>query len=115
LVQSVKRYNDSAALGYDPDFCKDPQLIRPIEKPPFYGVEIRPAALGITSYGIQIDESGHVQGQDTGAIQGLFAAGECTGGIIGSRYLSSGNSLANCLVFGRQAGRSAALHALATK
>ncbi len=114
VVHSVGRYNESAGLGYDRDFCKYPEFLRPIEKPPFYGVEIRPAALGITSYGVQIDESGQVQGEGISPIVGLFAAGECTGGIIGSRYLSSGNSLANCLVFGRTAGRSAAVHALAT-
>ena len=45
-------------------------------------------------------------------LPGLFAAGECTGGTLGSRYLSSGNSLGNCFVFGRVAGRSAASHAL---
>jgi fumarate reductase flavoprotein subunit len=112
VVGSVLRYNASAAIGDDRDFGKDPKYLRPIETPSFYGVEIRPAALGITCYGIQINESGHVVGQAASFIVGLFAAGECTGGIIGSRYLSSGNSLANCFVFGRIAGRSAARHAL---
>jgi succinate dehydrogenase/fumarate reductase flavoprotein subunit len=113
VIGSVNRYNESAAMGYDRDFAKDAKFLRPLEKPPFYGVEIRPAALGLTCFGIQIEESGHVVSENASTIEGLFAAGECTGGIIGSRYLSSGNSLANCLVFGRRAGRSAARHALA--
>jgi succinate dehydrogenase/fumarate reductase flavoprotein subunit len=39
----------------------------------------------------------------------LFAAGECVGGVLGDVYVGSGNALANALVFGRVAGRSAAL------
>ncbi len=112
VVGSVKRYNESAALGYDRDFGKDGKFLRPIEKPPFYGTEVRPAALGVTCYGIHIDESARVVSESATIIDGLFAAGECTGGIIGSRYLSSGNSLATSFVFGRRAGRSAAEHAL---
>jgi fumarate reductase flavoprotein subunit len=107
VVGSAKRYNESAAIGHDRDFGKDPKFLRPIEKPPYYGVEIRPAALGITCFGIQIDESGQVMDEAASVIHGLFAAGECTGGTIGGRYLSSGNSLASCFVFGRSAARQA--------
>ena len=52
---AVRRYNESASLGEDRDFAKDARFVRPIEKPPFYGVELRPAAIGATSYGVQID------------------------------------------------------------
>ncbi len=46
---------------------------------------------------------------DTGAasIAGLFAAGECSGGMHGSNRLG-GNSLSDLLVFGRRAGLGAA-------
>jgi succinate dehydrogenase/fumarate reductase flavoprotein subunit len=40
-------------------------------------------------------------------IPGLFAAGEVTGGVHGRNRLG-GNSLLDCVVFGREAGRSAA-------
>jgi fumarate reductase flavoprotein subunit len=109
---AVDRYNQSARLGDDRDFGKDPTLVRALEHPPYYGAEIRPAALGTTSYGIQIDDSGRVLHELQHPIPGLFAAGECTGGVLGSRYLSSGNSLANSFVFGRVAGRAAAISAL---
>lgn len=112
-VGSVRRYSESAALGEDRDFAKDARFLRPLEKPPFYGVEIRPAALGTTHYGLQIDDTGHVLSESQSPIDGLFAAGECTGGVLGPRYLSSGNSLANSFVFGRAAGRAAARYALA--
>ena len=37
---------------------------------------------------------------------GLYAAGECTGGVHGGDRLA-GNSLLECVVFGRTAGASA--------
>jgi succinate dehydrogenase / fumarate reductase flavoprotein subunit/L-aspartate oxidase len=45
-------------------------------------------------------------GQTT--VEGLFAAGEITGGVHG-RNRMMGNSLLDCTVFGRRAGRAAAL------
>ena len=41
-------------------------------------------------------------------VQGLFAAGEVTGGLHGANRLG-GNSLAEILIFGKRAGRAAAL------
>src|SRR5881296_1980546 len=43
-------------------------------------------------------------------VKGLFAAGECAGGMHGSNRLG-GNSLSDLLVFGRRAGLYAALYA----
>jgi succinate dehydrogenase / fumarate reductase flavoprotein subunit len=53
---------------------------------------------------------------DTGAARtpGLFAAGECSGGMHGSNRLG-GNSLSDLLVFGRRAGASAAEYAAGRK
>jgi succinate dehydrogenase / fumarate reductase flavoprotein subunit len=45
-----------------------------------------------------------------GTVPGLFAAGECAGGMHGSNRLG-GNSLSDLLVFGRRAGQYAALYA----
>ena len=44
-------------------------------------------------------------------VQGLFAAGEVTGGLHGANRLG-GNSLAEILIFGKRAGRAAALRSL---
>ncbi len=51
---------------------------------------------------------------DTGAatVPGLFAAGECSGGMHGSNRLG-GNSLSDLLVVGRRAGLGAADYARA--
>jgi L-aspartate oxidase len=52
--------------------------------------------------GLVIDRDGHT------TVEGLFAAGEITGGVHG-RNRMMGNSLLDCAVFGRRAGRAAAL------
>jgi succinate dehydrogenase / fumarate reductase, flavoprotein subunit len=51
---------------------------------------------------------------ETGAsiVPGLFATGECSGGMNGANRLG-GNSLSDLLVFGKRAGESAARHAAA--
>ncbi|HVJ49168.1 FAD-binding protein [Desulfitobacterium sp.] len=54
--------------------------------------------------GIQINSEGETD------IPGLFACGECTGGIHGANRLA-GSALVECAVFGPRAGRSAATYA----
>jgi succinate dehydrogenase / fumarate reductase flavoprotein subunit len=52
--------------------------------------------------GIQVDAETHAT-----EVEGLYAVGECAAGVHGANRLG-GNSLAECLVFGRIAGREAA-------
>ena len=115
VAGAVDRYNGHAARGEDRDFLKPARFLRPLVTAPFYGVEIRPSMLGSGACGLEIDTDGHVLDAQSREIPGLFAAGEAAGGVIGTRYMGSGNSWARCLVFGRAAGRSAALHALAQR
>lgn len=60
--------------------------------------------------GIAIDACAHAQTTTQAPLQGLFAAGECTGGMYGADRIG-GLSSANCLVFGQIAGTRAALYA----
>jgi succinate dehydrogenase / fumarate reductase, flavoprotein subunit len=57
--------------------------------------------------GVEVDAD---TGAATGAVQGLFAAGEVSGGMHGSNRLG-GNSLSDLLVFGKRAGEHAAAYA----
>ncbi len=113
LTGTIERYNAGARRGRDVDYLKAPEYLQPIENPPYYAVEVRPASLAVTACGLRIDEDGRVVGRRGEPIDGLFAAGECTGGILGSLYAGSGNSLANCVTYGRIAGRAAAALAAA--
>ncbi|KAI8900298.1 FAD binding domain-containing protein [Globomyces pollinis-pini] len=60
-------------------------------------------AIHYTMGGIKIDLDGQVYGAN-GAINGLYAAGEVTGGVHGQNRLA-GNSLLECVVFGRRIAR----------
>lgn len=108
LIGSIDRYNEGARKGADPDYGKRADFLRPVESGPFYAAQLRLATVCLTSVGPAIDEDARVVG-GSGVVPGLFAAGECTGGTLGDRYIGTGNSWINCVVFGRVAGRTAAL------
>jgi fumarate reductase flavoprotein subunit len=108
LVSTVTRYNADCAAGRDSAFFKSPKQLRPVATPPYYAAEIRPAIICLTSCGPRITPDTRVLDQNERVIPGLFAAGEVTGNVLGDRYIGGGNSIANAIVFGRIAGRSAA-------
>ena len=108
LETTMAGFNADCALGVDGRFGKDPAWLRPVATAPFYGAEIFPAMIALTACGIRIDPDGRALTRTGRSIAGLYAAGETTGGPMGLQYAGSGSSLANSLVFGRIAGRSAA-------
>ena len=107
LQATVERVNELHAMHEDADYLKDPKFLEPIEEGPFYGVEVRPATCCFTACGLRIDRDARVLDSSGRPISGLFAAGEVTGGVIGPRYVGSGNSYGNCVTMGRVAGQSA--------
>ena len=56
-----------------------------------------------TMGGVVINEKSEVLQKDSNRIEGLWAAGEITGGVHGQNRLG-GSSLLECVVFGRIAG-----------
>jgi flavocytochrome c len=113
LAGSVQRYNRAVEAGVDDQFGKYRAFLDPIAQPPFYGVELRPSTVCFTSFGLRIDPDARVLDEASAPIAGLYAAGECTGGVVGAHYVGSGNSYANITTYGRIAGAAAARHALA--
>ena len=61
--------------------------------------------------GLLIDTDSACIGSNNLAIPGLYAAGEVAGGVHGNNRLG-GNSLLDCVVFGRVAGKAAAKYML---
>ena len=108
LQATVDRVNELVDLHEDVDYLKDPSFLEPIAEGPFYAVEVRPATCCFTATGLRIDRDANVLDSSGRPIRGLFAAGEVTGGVIGPRYVGSGNSYGNCVTMGRVAGQSAA-------
>lgn len=107
FVKSVERFNSFFSRRVDLDFGKRllPEA-EPLDRPPFYGVRLWPK-VHYTMGGIGIDERAAVMDLDGHAIEGLFAAGEVTGGVHGACRLGS-CSITECLVMGRLAGKNAA-------
>ncbi len=79
---------------------------RGIVKAPYYAIHIKPA-IHYTMGGVKINHLAEVLREDGAAIKGLYAAGEVTGGLHGDNRIG-GNSIAETVVFGRQAGKQAA-------
>lgn len=110
LTATVDRVNELVELHEDRDYLKDPTFLEPIASGPFYAVEVRPATCCFTACGLRINRDAEVLDESGRPITGLYAAGEVTGGVIGPRYVGSGNSYGNCVTMGRVAGQSAAAH-----
>ncbi len=89
LPAMVRQY-----MRYQIDITKQPILVYPTQH--------------YQNGGILIDENAQC------SIPGLFIAGEASGGVHGRNRLM-GNSLLDILVFGRRAGKNAALYASTTK
>eukprot|EP01102_Stenamoeba_stenopodia_P018286 TRINITY_DN6680_c0_g1_i1.p1 TRINITY_DN6680_c0_g1~~TRINITY_DN6680_c0_g1_i1.p1 ORF type:complete len:647 (-),score=162.21 TRINITY_DN6680_c0_g1_i1:62-1891(-) len=63
--------------------------------------------------GLEVNANAEVKNKSGVVIQGLYASGEVVGGVHGANRLG-GNSLLDCVVYGRVAGASAAAKVLQT-
>ncbi|QTQ14739.1 flavocytochrome c [Treponema parvum] len=104
----VKTLSDYAAIqksGKDPIGRKASEMPLPLEKAPYYAVEVGPA-VHHTMGGLKIDAKAEVLNTKGQPIPGVFAAGEVTGGVHGGNRLG-GNAIADIEVFGKMAADSA--------
>uniref|UniRef100_A0A0N4Z482 fumarate reductase (NADH) n=1 Tax=Parastrongyloides trichosuri TaxID=131310 RepID=A0A0N4Z482_PARTI len=105
LMETFIKYNKNADDGRD-DFGKTVFPTKFDMDKPFYMAMITPA-IHYTMGGLKINSEGQVYSEMTNdTFKGLYAAGEVTGGVHGNNRLA-GNSLLECVVFGRAAGLSA--------
>merc|ERR1712019_227939 len=80
-----------------------------VKSQPFYVAIITPV-IHYCMGGLEIDAEGAVLGK-SGIIKGLYCAGEVAGGVHGNNRLG-GNSLLDCVVFGRVTGAAATKYIL---
>ena len=85
--------------------CSNIQRGRANLEPPFYSTRMK-LAVHYTMGGVRINSKAAVLDRLGHEIDGLFAAGEVTGGIHGTNRLG-GNGIADAFVFGRIAGENA--------
>lgn len=104
LKQTIEKFNKDSENGKDTLFNLR-RLGFKIEKAPFYCLKAVPA-VHHTMGGLKINKEAKVLNTKAQEIDGLFAAGEVTGGIHGNNRLGS-VSIADITVFGIIAGTNA--------
>ncbi len=78
----------------------------PIEKAPFYGLEVYPGELG-TKGGLKVDEHARVLTESGELIPGLYATGNCSSPVFGRTYPGAGSTLGPSSTFGYIAAHDA--------
>lgn len=102
--QTMNDWNACVEAKSDPDFGRT-SFVKTLTDGPYYAIQVTPG-IHHTMGGLVIDSDTEVLRDDGTAIQGLFAAGEVTGGVHGANRLG-GNAVADFTVFGRIAGEKA--------
>ena len=108
LLKTVETFNENSKKEEDPDFNLR-MLGWTVDEGPYYMLKAAPA-VHHTMGGLKINKEAEVLNKDDEWIEGLYAAGEVTGGIHGSNRLGSA-AIADITVYGRIAGENAANNA----
>lgn len=121
LKETVRRNNEYARTGVDPEFRRgesayeryygDPRnlpnpCIAPIERAPFYALPMHPGDIG-TKGGLATDAAARVLRSDGSPIDGLYAVGNCAASVMGSTYPGAGSTLGPAMTFAWIAARHA--------
>jgi fumarate reductase flavoprotein subunit len=103
--KTINTYNGYFKAKNDKEFGRRVLAVE-LAKAPFYAVEVGPA-IHHTMGGIKINTNAQVINNSGKVVEGLFAAGEVTGGVHGGNRIG-GNAVADIVIYGRIAGRNAA-------
>lgn len=114
LAETIERFNQFARSGVDEDFRRgdsaydryygDPTVkpnpcLAPIEKPPFYAVQMVAGDLG-TKGGLVMDEHARVLREDGSVIEGLYVTGNNSASVMGNTYPGAGSTIGPSMTFG---------------
>ncbi len=106
LKATMKTWNEAVKNQKDTEFGRTTAMEHDLSKGPFYAITIAPG-VHYTMGGVKINANTEVLDKNQKPIPGLYAAGEVTGGLHGQNRIG-GNSVAEIIIFGRQAGLQAA-------
>jgi len=106
FAETLRNYNEMCANGRDTQFGKRPELLIPLDKPPYIARKYGPALLSVVG-GVRVNSSMAVLNEEGREIPGLYAIGNTAGGRYGVDYpmLIPGNSHGTALTFGYLLGR----------
>lgn len=109
FVETFNRYNEMAENGKDEDYNKEPYRLMALKTPPYYGIRTGAWFLA-TLDGVRINTDMHPVRADGSEIEGLYMAGDCSGGFFSVSYpnLFTGLACGRTMTFGRRAGMLAA-------
>lgn len=105
LKETIDAFGEAAQAGADP-LGRKPENMREFDGGPYYGVEVFPVVVN-TQGGPERTAKAEVVGLDGDPVPHLYAAGEF--GSITARNAQGGGNLSECIVFGKIAGREAAV------
>ena len=106
LTQTLETWNQAVAAQKDEQFQRTTAMENDLSKAKYYAIKIAPG-IHYTMGGVKVNTKTEVLNKENQAITGLYAAGEVTGGLHGDNRIG-GNSVAEIIIFGRQAGQQAA-------
>lgn len=105
FAATMESWNAAVEAKSDPEFGRT-SFASPLNSGPYYAIKVAPG-VHHTMGGLRINTNAEVLNTEGKAIEGLYAAGEVTGGVHGANRLG-GNAVADIIVFGRIAGQQAA-------
>jgi succinate dehydrogenase/fumarate reductase flavoprotein subunit len=119
LEGTVKRFNEHAKKGVDPEFKRGERVydtyqgdedvkpnpcLSPLTKAPFYAVRVHVGEVG-TFAGIKTDVNARALNDANQPIPGLYAAGNDSLHVFGGTYPGPGSTIGPAMTFGFIAGR----------
>ncbi len=106
LKKTVEVFNDYCLKGKDDDYNREEDSLEPIERPPFYAL---PLYLGgpNTKGGIAANGRRQVLNWEKRPVPRLYSAGEVSSAF--KFMYHAGGNIAECIAFGRIAGKNAAM------
>jgi fumarate reductase flavoprotein subunit len=102
LTTTLDTWNSAVKNKKDAEFGRTTAMDNDLSSAPYYAIKIGPG-IHYTMGGVKINTNTEVLNKDGKPIPGLFAAGEVTGGLHGQNRIG-GNSVAEIVIFGHQAG-----------
>lgn len=107
FVETFERYNEFCRKGHDDEFGKRPELLIPLDKPPYIARKIGVALLSVCG-GVRVDDRFRALDEKGDPVPGLYVLGNTMAGRYGVDYpmLLPGNSTGSGLTYGYLLGRA---------
>jgi succinate dehydrogenase/fumarate reductase flavoprotein subunit len=122
LAGTIRKHNEYAEKGIDPDFGKGSTVynqlfghpraspnpnLAPIVKPPFVALRIYPGTLG-TAVGLKVNRDAQVLDADKRVLEGLYACGNDMASVMRGCYPAGGITLGPAIAFAYRVASHAA-------